>query len=90
MYDKYVMMNKAWDTEDWFRGYYKNEEEEWMDNYYGDIPSLTQKTPVESVFVLNARKSKTVPLGVLFVLIATTFVSLGIIVQKWRNGEKNT
>lgn len=90
MYDKYVKTNKAWDTEDWFRDYYKSEEEEWIDNCYGDIPSLIPKTPVESVFVLNARKSRTVPLGVLFALIATTFVSLGIIVQKWRNGEKNT
>jgi hypothetical protein len=86
MYDKYVR-SKAWDTEDWFKDYYKNEEEEWINSYFGDIPNLSLKTPVESAFVLNARKNRTVPSAVLFVLIVTTFAALGIIVQKWRIGK---
>jgi hypothetical protein len=89
MYDKYIKANKAWDTEDCFGDYYKDEEEKWMNSYYGDIPSLIPITPVESVFVLNARKSKTAPLAVLFALIVTIFVALGIIVQKGRIGHND-
>lgn len=67
---------------------YRKDDEEWKNSYYGDIPSLIPTTPVESVFVLNARKSKTAPLAVLFALIVTIFVALGIIVQKGRIGHK--
>jgi hypothetical protein len=87
MYDRYVRANKAWDTEDCFQGFYKNEEEEWIDNFYGDFLNLNPKTTVESVFVLNARKSKTAPLVALFALIAMILAFLGIIVQKGKTGK---
>jgi len=66
---------------------YHKDDEEWKTNCYGDIPSLIPTTPVESVFVLNARKSKTAPLVALFALIAMILAFLGIIVQKGKTGK---
>jgi hypothetical protein len=76
MYDNYVPINHTFE-----------DDEEWKTNCYGDIPNPIMKTHVESVFVLNARKSRTVPLVALFALIVTISAALGIIVQKGRIGK---
>ena len=81
MYDKYVKTRDAYLN--------KKEEEEWKTNYYGDIPSIIPKTEtVESVFVLNARRTNTAKKVVWYVLSGMIFVLLWIIVQKGRHIEK--
>lgn len=91
MYDKYVPVNHTFKNEEEWLGEWIQLPEKQVFNLESDGWTITRKlnpkTHVESVFVLNARKSRTVPLGALFALIVMIFAALGIIVQRGKIGK---
>jgi hypothetical protein len=61
--------------------YRTKENDEWIANWYGDIPNPASMTPAKNVSVSDARSNKAATEGVLFALIIM-LVALWIFAQK--------
>jgi hypothetical protein len=78
MYEKYVKMNHMAKEDD---------EQEWINNFYGEIPGLIPTMPVESVLVKTARKKNVKPSDVVYALGMVLFLLLSVFII--RRSHKN-